>query len=210
MDIQDAVQRARNLDPKNMGNWPVAAKAGVLGLLSIAVLGAGFWFDTKQQLETVESVRAQEPQLIATFERKQSQAASLGPLKAQLEEMKESFGTLLRLLPNKTEVEGLVDDISQAGRGAGLEFDTLSLAANEEKGEYIATLRINMQVTGSYHQLGEFISLVAALPRIVTQHQINIQLQGEANEEGSVPLRMSTVARTYRYLEEDELESDAQ
>lgn len=206
MDLQEVIQKAQNLDPKNMGSWPMPAKAGVLGLLVVALLGAGFWFDTKQQLETVQSVQAQEPDLKAQLERKQSQAASLGPLKAQLEEMKESFGTLLRLLPNKTEVEGLVDDISQAGRGAGLEFAQLSLAENESKGEYIATLPINMRVTGTYHQLGEFISLVAALPRIVTQHQINIQAQGAAGEDRDVPLTMSTTARTYRYLEEDELE----
>ncbi|MCP5149960.1 MAG: type 4a pilus biogenesis protein PilO [Ectothiorhodospiraceae bacterium] len=199
----------RNLDPANIGGWPAPIKAILILLLCVAVLGAGYWFDTQDQIASLEQARAQEQSLKDEFVRKQAQAASLEPLKRQLEEMKQSFGALLRLLPNKTEVEGLLVDISQAGLAAGLEFE-LFKPQGEQKQEFIATLPIQIRVTGSYHEFGQFISAVAALPRIVTQHDIAISPQAGARAEtsgaGEPQLVMTMVAQTYRYLEEDEIE----
>lgn len=200
----------KNLDPSNVGSWPGPIKALAILLLCMAVLGAGYWFDTKNQIKLLEKRQKEETTLRDTFEAKQRQAASLEPLKHQLEEMKLSFGALLRLLPNATEVEGLLIDISQAGLGAGLEFE-LFKPQGELKEEFIATLPIQMQVTGTYHEFGEFISSVAALPRIVTLHNIAIEPASKRKDKnapttGPTRLKMKMVARTYRYLEEDEIE----
>ena len=202
----------KNLDPANIGSWPGPIKAVVILLLCAAVLGAGYWFDTKNQIKVLEKRQKEESTLRDTFENKQRQAASLEPLKHQLEEMKQSFGALLRLLPNATEVEGLLVDISQAGLGAGLEFE-LFKPQGEQKEEFIATLPIQIQVTGTYHEFGEFISSVAALPRIVTLHNLDIRPLVRRNDKtapanaGPTRLTMKVVARTYRYLEEDEIEA---
>lgn len=193
----------RNLDPNNIGSWPAAAKAVVLAFICVGVLGAGYWFDTRHQIEDLEKQRRQEATLKDQFEQKQARAANLEPLKKQLEEMQQSFGAMLRLLPNKTEIEGLLVDISQAGLASGLEFE-LFKPGNEQPAEFYAIQPINIRVTGTYHQFGKFISAVAALPRIVTQHDIVIAPRPGA--EGEKPkLVMDMVARTYRYLDEEEV-----
>ena len=194
-----------NLDFNNMGSWPMAFKAVLLLILCVAVLGAGIYFDTKPQLEQLALKQDEEVTLKQDFEGKQRQAASLEPLKRQLEEMKQSFADLLRLLPNKTQIEGLLVDISQAGLASGLEFE-LFKPASEKKEEFIATLPISIRVTGRYHEFGEFISQVAALPRIVTQHNIQVVPRKGKADGGGVELMMNMTARTYRYLEEDEIE----
>jgi len=196
-----------DLDPKNIGNWPGAIKGVVVIVLCAAVLGAGYWFDTKKQIEALEKAERKETDLKQVFETKQRQAANLEPLKQQLREMKESFGALLRLLPNKTEIEGLLVDISQSGLAAGLEFELFKPGA-EQLQEFYAIQPIQIRVTGTYHEFGEFISAVAALPRIVTQHDIAIQPgPGGGEGSGSVQLVMNMTAKTYRYLEEDEIQA---
>ena len=209
----------RNLDPANIGSWPAPIRALVILLLCALVLGAGYYFDTQDQLASLGKVQEKELDLRKEFEQKQGQAASLEPLKRQLREMNESFGALLRLLPNKTEVEGLLVDISQAGLASGLEF-RLFKPGKEKKQEFIATLPIQIKVTGTYHEFGEFISKVSALPRIVTQHNIEITPAAKGKRESgsksptlaagkpkSIPLVMSMTARTYRYLEESEIQA---
>lgn len=198
-----------DLDPKNIGNWPGAIKGLIVVVLCAAVLGAGYWFDTKKQIEALEAAERKEADLKQVFETKQRQAANLEPLKQQLREMKESFGALLRLLPNKTEIEGLLVDISQSGLAAGLEFE-LFKPGSEQLEEFYAIQPIQIRVTGTYHEFGEFISAVAALPRIVTQHDISIQ-PGPGSGEGAreVQLVMDMTAKTYRYLEEDEIQAAA-
>jgi len=197
----------RNLDPKNIGSWPAAAKALVIAILCVAVLGAGYWFDTKKQIAALEKAQKQELDLKETFEAKQRRAANLEPLREQLAQMEQSFGELLRLLPNKTEIEGLLVDISQAGLASGLEFE-LFKPGDEKPEDFYAIQPIQIRVTGTYHEFGEFVSAVAALPRIVTQHNLTIApASGKAAEEGK-QLVMEMTARTYRYLEEDETEKD--
>lgn len=195
-----------DLDPNNIGNWPGALKGIVILILCAAVLGAGYWFDTKDQLVRLNSAQEKEIDLKKTFEFKQRKAANLEPLKEQLKEMKESFGNLLRLLPNKTEIEGLLVDISQSGLAAGLEFELFKPGA-EQTAEFYAIQPITIRVTGKYHEFGNFVSSVAALPRIVTQHDVGIApvTKGGNTTGGEDQLIMNMVAKTYRYLEEDEI-----
>ncbi|MCH9673842.1 MAG: type 4a pilus biogenesis protein PilO [Gammaproteobacteria bacterium] len=191
----------QNLDPSNIGGWPTAAKVVLLVLICAAVLGAGYWFDTQHQVVALDGVKNEEQQLKNQFETKQAKAANLQPLTQQLAEMKESFGALLRLLPNRTEIEGLLVDISQSGLASGLEFE-LFKPEPEKPEEFYAIQPIKIRVTGGYHEFGEFISAVAALPRIVTQHDIAIRpVAGDLTQEELV---MELTAKTYRYLEEDE------
>ena len=198
-----------NLDPNNIGNWPGPIKGIIILILCIAVLGAGFYFDTQDMILNLDKVEAQEAELKKVFENKQRKAANLEPLKLQLAEMKQSFGAMLRLLPNKTEVEGLLVDISQSGLAAGLEFE-LFKPNNEVPAEFYAVKPISITVTGTYHQFGEFISAVAALPRIVTQHNIDMA-PIKAIDVGAKPKqRMNLVAKTYRYLDEEEIEKEAE
>ena len=200
----------KNLDPQNIGSWPALIRGLVILAVCAALLGAGFWFDTQEQIAALETVQGKEGNLKNTFEAKQRKAANLEPLKNQLREMKESFGAMLRLLPNKTQIEGLLVDISQSGLAAGLEFE-LFKPTTERKADFYAVQPINIVVTGTYHQFGEFISAVAALPRIVTQHNITIKPigtksapSGGAATKRSQRLRMSMSAQTYRYLEDKE------
>ncbi len=202
MNIMDL----QNLDPNKIGSWPAVLRLLVLLGLCVAVLGAGYWFDTRAQIELLEREAKREGQLKQTFEIKQKKAANLEPLKRQLQEMKQTFGDLLRLLPNKTEIEGLLVDISQSGLAAGLEFE-LFKPGPEQPQEFYAVQPIQIQVTGTYHQLAEYVSAVAVMPRIVTQH--NISIAPRKGEKKSPKLNMSMTARTYRYLEEDEIKERA-
>ena len=193
-----------NIDFNNLGSLPLPIKAIFILVICVAVIGLGFYFDTRTQLTVLEGVQAQETELKSTFESTQRQASSLLPLKKQLAEIEDAIGDQLKLLPSKTEIEALLVDISQAGLAAGLEF-RLFKPQPEQKTEFIATLPIQISVTGTYHEMGEFISAVAALPRIVTQHNVVISpVVVNVTEGDPLRLAMSIVAQTYRYLEEEE------
>jgi len=200
MNINDL----QNLDPKNIGNWPVLIRGLLILLLCAGLLGAGYWFDTQNQILSLKNNQKKEGELKLVFENKQRKAANLKQLKLQLEEMKQTLVEQLRLLPNKTEIEGLLVDISQAGLATGLEFDLFKPGA-EQPAEFYAIQPIQIKVTGTYHALAEYVSAVAALPRIVTQHDIAISPRGKSSN-AEVTLSVSLTARTYRYLEEDESE----
>jgi type IV pilus assembly protein PilO len=194
----------KNLDPNNIGSWPILIKGLLMLGLSVGLLGAGYWFDTQHQIQNLEDVRKKEGELKLVFENKQRKAANLKPLKLQLGEMKQTFGDLLRLLPNKTEIEALLVDISQAGLAAGLEFE-LFKPSPEQPAEFYAIQPIQIKVVGTYHEFAEYVSAVAALPRIVTQHDIAISPQGARKVgDGDTRLSVSLTAKTYRYIEEDE------
>jgi type IV pilus assembly protein PilO len=197
-----------DLDPNNIGNWPAPLRGIVILILCAAVLGAGYWFDTKEQLVVLQTAQKKETELKGIFEFKQKKAANLEQLREQLTEMKESFGNLLRLLPNKTEIEGLLVDISQSGLSAGLEFELFKPSA-EQVAEFYAIQPIAIRVTGNYHEFGNFISSVAALPRIVTQHDVTMAPINAAAIGNENELVMNMIAKTYRYLEEEEIEAAA-
>jgi len=195
-----------NLDPNNIGSWPVAARAIVIVLMCIAILFAGYYLDTSDQVLTLEKAEAKENELKQTFEHKQAKAANLDAYKEQMKEMERSFGTLLRQLPSKTEVADLLVDISRVGIQAGLEFELFKPEAESPK-EFYAELPIRLRVKGNYHQFGNFASGTAALPRIVTLHDLDIYASSgndKGARPGSGPMIMEATAKTYRYLEQEE------
>ena len=159
------------------------------------MIGAGYYFDTKGLLANLDREERKETQLRQKFETEQRKVANLEELKQQLEEMRRSFGAMLRQLPSKTEIPNLIVDISQTGLSAGLEIELFRPEAEVRKGFY-AEKPIELRVIGNYHQMGNFVSGVAALPRIVTLHDITM----EPMDDGR--LKMEATAKTYRYLDD--------
>ena len=195
-----------SLDPAKIGSWPLPVRALIVLGLCIILLVAGFYLDTQNQIASLEKTQKTESTLWDDFVVKQSRAANLEPLKALLAEMKQSLGEQLRLLPNRTEIDGLLVDISQSGLASGLEFE-LFKPESEQPAEFYAIQPIRITVTGDYHEFGNFISAVAALPRIVTQHEVAI---APRKGHGDETLVMSMVAKTYRYMDEQELAARAE
>lgn len=189
-----------NLDFGNIADWPVVAKVITALLLCGAVAGAGYYFDTQHQLADLERIQADEVRLRSEFEMKQAKAANLEAYKQQLEEMRQSFGAMLKQLPDKTEVAALLVDVSQTGLAAGLEFE-LFQPLGEVKRDFYAELPIRLRVVGSYHEFGVFVSGLAALPRIVTIHDVKMSRQGGSSS--GEKLVMEATANTYRYLDEE-------
>lgn len=185
-----------SLDPNNPGVWPLPFQIILVAIVFVGILVGAYYYDTSGQREALAKEESKELDLKNVFETKQKKAANLDALKAQMKEMKQSFGDMLRQLPDETEVAGLIVDISQTGLAAGLEFD-LFQPQKERQAEFYSELPVNIKVRGDYHQLGEFVSGIAALPRIVTTHDIRID-KGEKNI-----LSMSAVAKTYKAIKED-------
>lgn len=194
----------QTLDFQDTGNWPMPVKGLAVGLVFVAVLAAGYWFDTSDQWDILQAERAKEVELKQTFELKQSKAANLDAYRQQLMEMKQSFGALLRQLPSKAEVADLLVDISQTGLASGLEFELFKPEAELHK-DFYAELPITIKVTGDYHKFGNFVSGVAALPRIVTLHDATISHASDKDAR----LVMAITAKTYRYTEDDEAPATA-
>jgi len=190
------------LDLSDVARWPAAARAVVILFLMGGVIFLGYWFHTKDQLLALDQAEQQEVDLRVIFEKKAQQAANLEAYEKQLEEMRESFGAMLRQLPNKTEVADLLVDVSQTGLASGLEFELFQPQAENPR-EFYAELPISIRVIGEYHEFGNFVSGVAALPRIVTLHNVNI------NRAGDNLLSMDLTAKTYRYLENEERTEEA-
>lgn len=199
-----------NLDPQDIGNWPAPVKLVILAVLFAVIVYAGWHFDIQNLRAAIAAEKAKELELISNLEIKQKKAANLEALKTQMKEMEQSFGDMLKQLPNKTEVAGLLVDISQTGLAAGLEFQ-LFKPKNEVPSEFYAELPIQISVIGDYHKFGEFISGVAALPRIVTTHDITIKAAGGKNVKNPTEglLVMDATAKTYRALDEEEFASNA-
>jgi type IV pilus assembly protein PilO len=195
-----------NLDPQNIGAWPLPVRIVVI-VVVCAIVAYGTWhYDIKPQLQALEKIEKEELTLKGTFEKKQKKAANLNALKEQLAEMKQSFGDMIRQLPDQTEVAGLIVDISQTGLAAGLEFE-LFKPGKEKPAEFYSELPISIRVVGGYHQFGEFVSGIATLPRIVTTHNISIEKRGGKSKKGTGKagtLVMNATAKTYRALEEED------
>lgn len=189
----------RNIDFNNIGTAPLPVKVIVVVLVAALIIGAGFYFDTKGQLTNLEIHEAKEVELKATFETKAKKAANLEEYKDQLEEMRRTFGTLLRQLPSKTEIPALIVDISQTGLASGLEI-MLFKPGSEAEREFYAEKPIELVMRGDYHQFGLFASEVAALPRIVTLHNIKLEPGKEAGDK----MTMNALAKTYRYLDDEQ------
>jgi type IV pilus assembly protein PilO len=186
-----------NLTFDNIGTWPIPIKSAFTLLICGAILGLAYWKDINPLMLELEAAQKEEVTLKQTFESKQKKAANLNALKQQLEDIKETFGDLLKRLPNKTEVAALLVDISQQGLGAGLEFELFKPGA-ERPADFYVELPIQIKVIGDYHAFGKFISGVSDLPRIVTNHDIRIV----PAQDGK--LSLETIAKTYRYMDEEE------
>jgi type IV pilus assembly protein PilO len=185
-------------DLKKIGSAPLVVKIAIIAVLCITLAVAGYFLDTTKQKVELEKNIAEEQQLRQIFAGKQAKAANLEAYKQQLDEMRTSFGTLLRQLPNKTEIETLLTDISQTGISSGLEIDYFKPEGLRPK-EFYSEYPIKLKVTGRYHEFAEFISGVAALPRIVTVQDILIK---PTDPKGGVKLSMELTAITYQYLDE--------
>jgi type IV pilus assembly protein PilO len=189
------------LDLTNVARWPAAARAVIILAMMGCIIFLGYWFHTKDQLLELDKTAQLETDLKFIFEKKAEQATNLEAYEQQLEDMRESFGAMLRQLPNRTEVADLLVDISQTGLASGLEFELFKPQPENPK-EFYAELPISIRVVGEYHEFGNFVSGVAALPRIVTLHDIHISRVGESK----TLLGMNVTAKTYRYLEQDEID----
>ena len=203
MALQDTLEQLRNLDVAdldvhNIGSWPAAVKMIVLVLLLVVVLVGGYFFYLTDKQKALDTAQKQEVALKSEYESKAFQAANLPQYRQQKEEMEASFGSMLRQLPSDTEVPGLIEDITLAALDNGLTIESIDLQP-ERKAEFYVELPITIVVTGEYHDLGAFVSAVANLSRIVTLHDFNIK-----PSPTPANLKMSIVAKTYRYLGEED------
>ena len=197
-DLQALVEDFKSLDPKDIGTWPALPRATVLLGIFVALLAGGWWFDWKSQIEDLEAKQQKEEKLKSEYLDKKKQAVNLEEYRKQLAEIDKTFGTLLKQLPNKAEMEALLIDINQAGLGRGLQFE-LFKPGRETARDFYAELPITLKITGSYHDLGAFAADVAKLSRIVSLTNLAVL------PDKSAQLRMDATAMTYRYLDEEEL-----
>lgn len=197
------LEQLQSLDTSDIGRWPLPFRVILIVIIFAVVVGGGvYYFVMKDMVPRLEKIEAEEVKLRKEFETKQGKAANLEAYKEQLAEMQTSFGAMLRQLPGKTEVPNLLVDISQTGLASGLD-EKLFQPGGEVRREFYAELPIKIRLTGTYHELGNFVSGIAALPRIVTLHDIKI----DAGKDGtSKELVMDVTAKTYRYVDDNEEE----
>jgi type IV pilus assembly protein PilO len=188
----------RRLNIREVGGWPLLPRVAVLSIIFIAILVAAALLDWKDRYEELDGARGEESKLKEEYATKKAKAINYDIYVQQLKEIEQSFGALLKQLPNKAEMDALLTDINQAGLGRGLQFELFKPAAQERLADFYAELPIAVKITGNYHDMGAFASDVAQLPRIVTLNDVAI-----SNEKGV--LTLDAVAKTFRYLDEDEL-----
>jgi type IV pilus assembly protein PilO len=204
--LQALLQTLRELDPNDPGRWPLGVRVATVALLFIFAAAGGYYFFVwKSQRPQLLETQAKEGELMNSLRTKAKRAANLEAYRAQLAEMEKSFGAMLRQLPNRTEVPNLLVDISQTGLAAGLE-EKLFQPQGESRKDFYAELPITIRLTGGYHEMGKFASGIAALPRIVTLHDIEITPQGGRSKAAGDPddLVLNVTAKTYRYLDDEE------
>jgi len=188
----------RRLNIRDAGNWPLLPKLLILGVLFLLILVAGGFFDWSDQVDALNKAQDEETRLREQYASKKAKAVNLDLYVQQLKEIEQSFGALLKQLPNKSEMDALLTDINQAGLGRGLQFELFRPATQERMADFYAELPISVRITGNYHDMGAFASDVAQLPRIVTLNDVGI-----VNDKGT--LTMEATAKTFRYLDEEEV-----
>jgi type IV pilus assembly protein PilO len=188
----------RRLNFREVGKWPLAPKIIVLALVVLFIVALGAYFDWKDQWDSLQTAEQEEGRLRDQFKEKKAKAINYDLYVQQLAEVEQSFGALVKQLPNRSEIDALLTDINQAGLGRGLQFDLFRPAPQERMADFYAELPISIKITGNYHDIGAFASDVAALPRIVTLNDLAI-----VNDKGT--LTMDAVAKTFRYLDEEEM-----
>jgi type IV pilus assembly protein PilO len=190
----------RGLDTNDPGRWPLPFRIGAVAIVFAVVVAAGiYWFVVQDEVPLLERAQAEELELRAKFEDVQRRAANFDAYRAQLAEIERDFGAMLRQLPGQTEVPSLLVDISQTGLGAGLEEELFQPEVEIHK-DFYAELPIKLRYSGSYHELGNFVSGIAALPRIVTLHDVTIRPRNDSSPDELV---LDITAKTYRYLDEE-------
>jgi len=199
LNLNALVDEFKRTNWQEPGTWHVAPQALVLLAILVAVPVIGYFADTQSQIEELESGRSQEEQLKQQYLGKKKQAINLDLHRQQLREIDTQFGALLRQLPNKSQMDALLVDINQAGLGRGLQFELFKPAANESVSDFYAELPIQVKVLGTYHDMGAFASDVGQLSRIVTLNNVAINASKDGN------LMLDATARTFRYLDEDEI-----
>lgn len=188
----------RSLNFRDIGSWPLLPKALALTALVAAIVALGYFFDWRDQWESLEVAQNEESKLKDQYSQKKAKAINFELYVQQLNEVEQSFGALVKQLPNRSEIDALLTDINQAGLGRGLQFELFKPAAQEKMADFYAELPIKIKITGTYHDMGAFASDVAQLPRIVTLNDITIN-----NDKGT--LVMESDAKTFRYLDEEEI-----
>ncbi|MDO9468920.1 MAG: type 4a pilus biogenesis protein PilO [Thiobacillus sp.] len=186
------------LDLKTLADWPLPTKLAALVVLFVAIVAAGWWFDWRGGMETLDASRQKETELRSVFITKKNQAVNLEAYTKQLADIEQAFGALLKQLPNKQEMDALITDVNQAGLGRGLQFDLFKPDA-ETVTEFYAETPITVKVTGGYHDIAAFVSDVSKLSRIVTLQNISLAPAKEG------VLNMDAVVKTYRYLDDEEV-----
>lgn len=196
----NVVEELKSLDINDVGRWPLIFRAAVIAIVFVLVVAAGVWFTiVKDKAPQLQRAEDDEQALRVSFENKQRKAANYDAYKAQLAQIEQSFGTMLRQLPGETEIPSLIVDISQTGLAAGLQ-EKLFQPQSEIPKDFYVEKPIKIRLTGGYHEIAKFVSGIAALPRIVTLHNINITPEGQdAYDE----LSLEVTAQTYRYLDEE-------
>jgi type IV pilus assembly protein PilO len=196
----NVLEEIQSLDVNDVGRWPLAFRAAVIAIVFVVVVGFGiYWFIIEDKAPQLQRERATEETLRVTFENKQKKAANYDAYKSQLAQMEQSFGTMLRQLPGETEIPSLIVDVSQTGLAAGLQEKLFQPQAEIRK-DFYAEKPIKITLSGGYHEIAKFVSGVAALPRIVTLHDINITPEATDSYDN---LTLAVTAKTYRYLEEE-------
>ena len=188
----------RRLNIREAGTWPLLPKILILALLVLAILAAGAYFDWKDQFDALDAAQLEETKLREQYAQKKVKAINFELYVQQLKEVEQSFGALVKQLPNRAEIDALLTDVNQAGLGRGLSFELFRPAPQERMADFYAELPIAIRITGNYHDMGAFASDVAQLPRIVTLNDVGI-----ANNAGT--LTLEATAKTFRYLDEDEI-----
>ena len=194
------VEELQSLDANDVGRWPLPFRIAVIVIVFVLVTGVGvYFFIVKDKAPQLERAQQEEVDLSQTFENKQKKAANYDAYKAQLAQIEQSFGTMLRQLPGETEIPSLIVDISQTGLAAGLQ-EKLFVPQPEIPKDFYAEKPIKIRLTGGFHEVSKFVSGIAALPRIVTLHDIDITPE---NDESFDNLSMEVTAQTYRYIDEE-------
>ncbi len=194
MNLEDL----RRLNIREVGNWPTFPKVAILLTILVVIVALGAVFDWKDQWESLDTVKQEEATLKVQYSQKKAKAINFDLYVQQLKEVEQSFGALVKQLPNRAEIDALLTDINQAGLGRGLQFELFKPATQEKMEDFYAELPISIRITGNYHDMGAFASDVAQLPRIVTLNDVAI-----ANDKGT--LTLEAVAKTFRYLDEEEV-----
>ncbi len=188
----------RRLNLRDAGNWPLLPKVAVLVAIFLVIVALGLYFDWLDQWETLGKAEQVEMDLKAKYTEKKARAVNFDLYVQQLNEVEQSFGALVKQLPNRSEIDALLTDVNQAGLGRGLQFDLFRPATQEKMADFYAELPINIKITGNYHDMGAFASDIAQLPRIVTLNDVAI-----STDKGT--LSMEAVAKTFRYLDDEEI-----